>query len=188
MQQAGRDLLPRLCGAALAVERRGRAITPYSRQHRPERENPAFFGSALLVPPLCNAARRHTTGPRRTPPMRKTGFHGLRDARFIGCHIACGVRSDRRRVVLYRHGCASSAASHRYGVRRRNIYYWQGCRSISCGRARRTDGAAPRRRRRAKGGARQGLGQNCRGQPPGNKRPGVRGAREARPLHALAPK
>ena len=91
MQQAGRDLLPRLCGAALAVERRGRAITPYSRQHGPECENARM--SVCLAPSAsiqrCREAyHRPTTGSccEKTRDSRLgRAFHAAKPSSSVSC-------------------------------------------------------------------------------------------------------
>ena len=93
MQQAGRDLLPRLCGAALAVERRGRAITPYSRQHGPECENGRM--SVCLAPSASihrykEAYQRPATdsSPVRKPdfaPPDRRAFHAAKRSSTVSC-------------------------------------------------------------------------------------------------------
>ena len=116
MQQAGRDLLPRLCGAALAVERRGRAITPYSRQHGPECENTRI--SVCLAPSVsiqrCREAyHRPTTDSSvektRDSRLERTFHAAKRSSSVSGDTSESHFLTPTLRLVALRNRCPREA-------------------------------------------------------------------------------
>ena len=145
------ELLARLCGAALAVERRGPRLPPTHGNIDLSAIIPSFR-CALLLPPLSNAAGRHTTGPRRIPAVRKPVIRG--SGAFHAANRSSSVTGDTSeghfltptlRLVALRTAGPREALQIIIGRAA------QLCRRARGARVSPTDGAAPGGDCRAKG-------------------------------------